>query len=132
MQILRIQVSPVFALVVGGDKVGELFYMATWLPLCVRLYQIRKNENEIGVSDLFPKSLVLKRKEYLIPLTKLSPFVMEKSIKSCAGEVKNVTKKRSGDLIIECQRRQQSVNILSLKQIHNVEISSSPPQNTEK
>jgi len=33
---------------------------------------------------------------------------------------------RLGGLMIECQRRQQSVNLLSLKQIHNIEISSSP------
>jgi len=90
----------------------------------------RKNENvitdEIGVSDLFPKFIVLKSKEGLVPLTKLSPFVIEKSIKSCAGEVKNVTKMRSGGLMIECLRRQQSVNLLALKHIHNIEISSSP------
>jgi hypothetical protein len=83
--------------------------MATWLPLCVRFYPIRKkekNENviadEIGVSDLFPKYIVLTSKENLIPLTKFSLFVIEKSIKSCAGEVKNATKMRLGGLMIEC------------------------------
>ena len=89
-----------------------------------------KNENvitdEIGVSDLFPKFIVLKSKEELIPLTKLSPLVIEKYVKSCAGEVKNVTKMRSCGLMIECQRGQQSVNLLALKQIHNIDISSSP------
>ena len=44
---------------------------------------------------------------------------------SCAGEVTNVTTIRSGGLMVECQRRQQSVILLSLKQIHNIEISSS-------
>ena len=33
---------------------------------------------------------------------------------------------RLGGLMIECQRRQQSVNLLSLNQIHKIEISSSP------
>ena len=94
---------------VGGDKNCEPLYMATWLPLCVRFYPIRKkekNENviadEIGVSDLFPKYIVLTSKENLIPLTKFSLFVIEKSIKSCAGEVKNATKMRLGGLMIEC------------------------------
>ena len=32
---------------------------------------------------------------------------------------------RSGGLMIECLRRQQSVNLLALKHIHNIEISSS-------
>ena len=99
-------------------------------PLCPTLSNPkRKIENvitdEIGVSDIFPKCIVLKSREDLTPLTKLSPFVIEKCIKSCAGEVKNVTKLRSGGLMIECQR-QQSVRLLSLKQIHNIEISSSP------
>ena len=106
--------------------------MATWLPLCVQLYPIRKRKienvitDEIGVSDILPKFIVLKSREDLTPLTKLSSFVIEKCIKSCAGEVKNVTKLRSGGLMVECQRRQQSVSLLSLKQIHNIEISSSP------
>jgi hypothetical protein len=53
-------------------------------------------------------------------------FVIEKYIKSCAGDVKNVTKWKSGGLMIECQRRQQSLNLLSLKQIHSIAISSTP------
>ena len=46
---------------VEWDKDGELLYMATWLPLCVQLYPIRKRKienvitDEIGVSDIFPK-----------------------------------------------------------------------------
>jgi flagellar biosynthesis regulator FlbT len=33
---------------------------------------------------------------------------------------------KSGGLMIECQRNQQSLNLLSLKQIHNITISSNP------
>ena len=40
--------------------------------------------------------------------------------------MKNVTKLKSGGLMIECQRRQQSLNLLSLKQIHSIAISSTP------
>jgi len=68
----------------------------------------------------------LKSSESCIPLTKLSPFVIEKTIKSCTGEVKNVTKLKSGGLMIECQRKKQSLNLLSLKHIHNIAISSTP------
>ena len=50
-----------------------------------------------------------------MPLTKLSPFSIEKCIK---GRVKN--------LLIETHKIQQSLNLLSLRQIHNIEISSSP------
>jgi len=60
---------------VDGNKDGELFYMATWLLLSVRLYVIT---DEIAVSHLLPKYIVLKSKNDLIPLTRLSPFVIEK------------------------------------------------------
>jgi hypothetical protein len=40
--------------------------------------------------------------------------------------VKNVTKLKSGSLMIECQRKKQSLNLLSLKRIHNITISSTP------
>ena len=40
--------------------------------------------------------------------------------------MKNITKLKSGGLMIECQRKQQSLNLLSLKQIHNITISSTP------
>ena len=58
------------------------------------------------------------------PLTKISPFIIEKTIKGCAGEVKNVTKLRSGSLKIECFRKQQSLNLLALKHVND--ISASP------
>ena len=81
----------------------------------------RKNdsryEEEIEFSNNWSRFIVLKSSEGCIPLTKLSPLVVEKSIKSCAGDVKNVTKLKSGGLMMECQRRQQSLNLLSLKQI---------------
>jgi hypothetical protein len=53
-------------------------------------------------------------------------FCYRKCMKSCAGDVKNVTKLKSGGLMIECQRRQQSLNLLSLKQIHSRAKSSTP------
>jgi len=92
----------------------------------------RKNDNiheeEIeDNSDYWSRFIVLKSKEGLVPLTKLSPFIIEKCIKSCAGEIKkNVTKLRSGALLIETHRKQQSLNLQSIWQIHNIEISSSP------
>lgn len=60
------------------------------------------------------------------PITKMSPFIIEKTIKGCAGEVKNVTKLRSGSLMVECFRKQQSLNLLALKHINDISISASP------
>ena len=57
---------------VDGDKDGELFYMATWLLLSVRLCAFRKKgkrgnviTDEIVVSHLLPKYIVLKSKNLL-------------------------------------------------------------------
>ena len=80
-------------------------------------------EKKIEFSNNWSSFIVLKSSEGCILLTKLSPFVIEKYIKSCA-DGKNVTKLKSGRLMIECQRRQQSLNMLSLKQIHSIAISS--------
>ena len=81
------------------------------MPLCVQnrlqIYQILKKENrleeEIEVSDNWSRFIVLKSSEGGVQLTKISPFVIEKCIKSRAGEVKNFTKLKSGGLMIECQ-----------------------------
>jgi len=83
-------------------------------------------EEEIEVSDNCSRFIVLKSSEGGIQLTNLSHFVIEKCIKSCAGEVKNVTKLKSGGLMIEFQRKQQSLNLLSLTKIHSIAISSTP------
>ena len=95
---------------VGGYKDGELLCMATWMLLRVQLYPIMKNrfkqnqiqrkrtqnerlEEEIEDSDNWSRFIVLKCKEGLVPLTtKLSPFIIEKCIKGCAGEIKKKLK----------------------------------------
>ena len=46
-------------------------------------------EEEIEVSDNWSRFIVLKSSENGVPLTKISPFVIDKCIKSCAGEVKS-------------------------------------------
>jgi hypothetical protein len=43
-----------------------------------------RNEEEIEVSDNWSRFIVLKSSEDGVPLTKISPFVIEKCIKSCA------------------------------------------------
>ncbi|XP_048237112.1 uncharacterized protein LOC125372115 [Haliotis rufescens] len=56
---------------------------------------------------------------------KLNPFVISKAINGCCGEVKNVTRLRNGSILVECVRRQQSLNLLSLSQFANVEVAVS-------
>jgi hypothetical protein len=58
-------------------------------------------EEEIAVSDNWSRFIVLKSSEDGVPMTKISPFVIEKYIKSCAGEVKNAIKLKYGGLMID-------------------------------
>ena len=60
------------------------------------------------------------------PLTKISPFVIQKTIQSVAGDDQKVTKMKNGSLLVECQRQQQSENLLSLKTILETPIEATP------
>ena len=77
-------------------------------------------------SKLFPKFLVLTSLNEDKPLTKTSPFLLHKSIQSCAGEIKKVSKMKNGSLLVECLRQQQSKNLLSLTKIGDLKISVTP------
>ena len=77
---------PCWHSVVGGDKDGELLHMATSDPLRLNKQipinqKKRKNyvryEEEIEVSDNWSRFIVLKSSEGDVPLTTISPFVIE-------------------------------------------------------
>ena len=76
--------------------------------------------------DNYPKFIVLKSLNEEKPITKISPFVLHKTIQSVAGEVKRVTKLKNGSVLIECIRQKQSQNLLSLTAIFDLPISSTP------
>ena len=59
------------------------------------------------------------------PINKISPFAIEKSIQSVAGTVANVTKMKSGNLLVETKTKQQSDNLLKLNKILNYTVSAS-------
>ena len=77
-------------------------------------------------SENFPKFIVLKSLNEEKPLSKISPFVIHKTIQSVAGEVKKVSKLKNGSILIECTRQKQSQNLLSLTTILDVPIAASP------
>ncbi|XP_048255090.1 uncharacterized protein LOC125381694 [Haliotis rufescens] len=56
---------------------------------------------------------------------KLNPFAVSKAISGICGEVKNVTRQRSGSLLVECAKKQQSLNLLSVKLFANIEVAVS-------
>ncbi|XP_067653321.1 uncharacterized protein [Haliotis asinina] len=56
---------------------------------------------------------------------KLNPFAISKAIQGICGEVKNVSRLRGGSLLVECARRQQSLNLLSVTKFANVDVAVS-------
>jgi len=101
-------------------------------------YLLYRNQNQNPTSSKKRKNIIEEEFEvenwsrFIVltpnqkPLTKISPFIIEKTIKGCAGEVKNVTRLRSGSLMTECFRKQQSLNLLALKHVNDINISASP------
>ncbi|XP_048248839.1 uncharacterized protein LOC125378067 [Haliotis rufescens] len=72
------------------------------------------------MSESWPRFLVISTIDDS-PL-KLNPFAISKGIQSACGEVKNVTRLRGGSILVECARRQQSVNLLGLQQFVNTRV----------
>ncbi|XP_067653312.1 uncharacterized protein [Haliotis asinina] len=82
------------------------------------------DESETTNLDSWPRFLVVQGIEGQ-PL-KLNPFAISKAIAGICGEVKNVTRLRTGSLLVECARKQQAVNLLKARQFANTRIDVSP------
>src|SRR5206468_10122325 len=67
-------------------------------------------------------------------VTSLSPFVIDKSLKACAGTIKSVKKLRAGILLVEVTCETQATNLLALKSILdlNVKVSAHRSMNSCK
>ncbi|XP_048248809.1 uncharacterized protein LOC125378050 [Haliotis rufescens] len=81
------------------------------------------DENTTNRSDYWPRFLIIEAcdKEPI----KLNPFAISKGIAGACGKVTNVTKLRSGSLLVECAQRQQSINLLGLKEFVNIKVAVS-------
>ncbi|XP_071091229.1 uncharacterized protein [Haliotis cracherodii] len=81
---------------------------------------LSSDEGSSEIVDSWPRFIVISSSDD-IPL-KLNPFAISLGIKGVCGEVNNVTRLRSGSLLVECARRQQSDNLLKLKQFVNTPV----------
>ena len=73
----------------------------------------------------WPRFIVLAPVDESKPLTKLSPFLVEKHIYGKFGTVHKVTKMRSGSLLIEATRPAQARNILDTTSFMDIEVKAS-------
>ncbi|XP_048251812.1 uncharacterized protein LOC125379948 [Haliotis rufescens] len=81
---------------------------------------VSSDEDSVPHIDSWPRFLVIEGVDGE-PL-KINPFVVSKSIEGICGTVQNVTRLRSGSLLVECARRQQSQNLLQAHHFADTEI----------
>ena len=74
----------------------------------------------------WPRFLVIESKNAERPVTSLSPFVIEKTLKGCVGTVNTVRKLRSGVLLVEVNREAQSIGLCNLTNILDLDVTVSP------
>ena len=70
------------------------------------------DQNTADWSVVWPRFIVLEPRDILQPLTKLSPFAVEKAMLGRYGTVKKVRKMRTGGLLVEASRATQARMIL--------------------
>lgn len=70
--------------------------------------------------DTWQRFIILESTQTEMPLTKLSPFAIQKGIAGIAGTVKDVKKLRSGQILVECLKKTQAENLIRANMLANV------------
>ena len=74
----------------------------------------------------FPRFLLIESTVQDQPLSKLSPFVIQKVLVSIAGPPKSVKKLSSGSLLVEVEKHKHAENLLKIKQFFQTPAKCSP------
>ena len=85
-----------------------------------------QSEQQNVVSNSWPHFLVIQSNDENRPVTALSPFVIDKTIKACAGTVKGVKKLRSGMILVEVDNKRHSESFLKLKKVLDIDVTVTP------
>ena len=91
-------------------------------------HQTKKRSREQSDSDsdngqtssLFPRFLIVESNDPERPLSKLSPFVIEKVLVSVAGSPKSVKKLNSGALLVEVEKAKHAENLLKMTRFFEI------------
>ena len=71
------------------------------------------SENELFLmNDSWPRFIVMSSASEEKPLSKLSPFAVQKGFQAIAGTLKSTKRLRDGSFLVECSRRAQAENLL--------------------
>ena len=82
--------------------------------------------NNVSNEDRWPRFLVICPENEAQSLDKLSPFAVHKAIKGLAGEPKDVKVLRNGNILVECNKKQQSVNLQKSTIFANIPVKVTP------
>ena len=77
-------------------------------------------------NDNFSRFLMAHATNPDLPLSKLSPFALDKAIQSLAVEPKDVKRLRSGDLLIEVTRKSHADNLLRATTLLHIPVTITP------
>ena len=64
--------------------------------------------------------------EHAKPLTKVSPFVIQKGLQGIIGTPKSVKKMKSGALLIEVAKKAQSTSLMNIKDLADIPVVGKP------
>ena len=67
--------------------------------------------------------MIIKSEEEENPITKLSPFVIEKQIEAIIGTPKSVKKLKNQTLLVETNRKSQTDNLLKITKFFNLKVT---------
>ena len=71
-----------------------------------------ENEHSYNSCNNWPRFLVVESSSDDLPLSKLSPFAVQKGFQVVAGTLKSIKRLRDGSFLVECGKRAQAQNLL--------------------
>ena len=72
-----------------------------------------ESDNELFVTkDNWPRFIVVKSASEEQPLSKLSPFAVQKGFQAIAGTLKSTKRLRDGSFLVKCSRKTEAENLL--------------------
>ena len=110
-----------------GTKCDESPSFSTWLPWLFQKEKKKKkkrprtdsdsdseSDSELFLltKDSWPRFIVVKSASEERPLSKLSPFAVQKGFQAIAGTLKSTKRLRDGSFLVECSRKTQAENLL--------------------
>ena len=75
-----------------------------------------ENESFLDTTANWPRFLVVESVSVDLPLSKLSPFAIQKGFQAIAGTFKSIKRLRDGSFLVECSRKPQTMGLLKTTQ----------------